>query len=124
MSKRSKWMKGLPGGLIDAILKEEPDKVEFDIVEPSSVTCTITCSNEKARGIAICSVEDKKLFNVVRGKRKSARRALKALKNKTDLLPIRVDKSQFSRKWKPSQINRVIDYGLAFGNKAIYQNVR
>jgi hypothetical protein len=112
--ENKKWMRKLDKGLINRILEMEPARVEFIVKMPTHVICHIQVGREIGSGVAICSVLDRQNFDVAFGKTIAAGRALKALKEKNFISPIR---GRFSRRWLPSQVKHVKYMSQVFGYK-------
>ena len=115
--EETRWARGLDSRVIRRIAEMEPDEVLFHVKMPRFVVCAITKGQELGRGVAICSVRDKQIFDVSRGKNIAAGRALHALKLKRHDRPIR---RVFSRTWLPSQVKLLDEMRQKFGYKCFY----
>jgi homospermidine synthase len=113
--KQTKWMRGMPRNLILSILNQNPKSVSFLVEHGKYVVCeVITQNGARGRGVAICSVEDKKVFEVSEGKKKAAGRAIKALVRKDNSFKMRREFSEFPNTWSKEQIKQGMKYADMF----------
>ncbi|HUT42831.1 MAG TPA: hypothetical protein VMW95_00735 [Desulfobacterales bacterium] len=115
-----KWMRGLTEKQIDKVIATGYKQITFHCSMPKLVVCCIYGETEAAVGTAICSILDKQKFSMKFGKRKALRQALLALENKKSTNEVRYSQEQFPRKWKKSQVNRVIEISKTIAFKSRY----
>lgn len=116
----NKWMKGLDTRLVKRIAVLEPDDVTFEVEMPKYVRCIIRTKEGLGRGLSICSVRDRHVFDLALGKTIAAGRALCALKEKKHGRPIRTD---FDRTWLPSQVKLLEEMHQLFVYKSMYSAI-
>ena len=124
--KKEKWMEGLPKNLIDQILSFNPDKIDYWHEEPKYTVFRISNNNEEGMGISICSVLDGlaryggKGFNHREGKIRAAARAMIAMRDKRNSMPIRINFHNFLFRRFPKQIELLRDAADRFPFKSLY----
>ena len=92
-----------------------PKKIQFHVEHGKYVKCDIvTEDNTKGTGVSICSTLDKQEFEVYRGKRKAAGRAIKALVNKMSSARMRSEYDEFPDHWTKAQMKQVMQYAKEF----------
>lgn len=107
-------MRHLNKPIVNSILKLNPKSVQFHIVPSKYVLCEIITNTGIGKGVSLCSVLDKKEFDLIIGKRKAAGRAIKALVNKIDSGKMRSEFKDFPDTWTKEQISRIMDFSALF----------
>lgn len=108
--KDYKWTRGLSKSTISNVLNHIPEHVSFLVDwKKRVVLCEITCSADRAYGIAICSCLDD--FDPKRGKNIAARRAVLALTEKVNSRYTRTAWQLFPDTWTKKRIIRLQSFG-------------
>lgn len=121
--KKRKWAKGLNKETIAKIKELTPDAVECVHSEPQYTAFIIRVGAVAGAGVAICSPVDARGtlygdgFNHNKGKNKAAGRALKALVNGQNDLPIRFE---VPPNWYPSQQKQIKEMHGKFAFKSLF----
>jgi len=121
-----KWKKFVSKKLFDDLVSFRPTKVIVEVKDGIYFYVTISTEDEYGEGIAICSMQDEYYdYDLKVGINKAMGRAVKALKTKTNDLPIRKDYEDFPNTWTKKAIERVRymggmykSYYEYFGDKA------